>query len=119
MTETLPDGFIGFAPELTHKTDRTHCDHCKEELRPDVYHACEGNREWKPPADTPTVSGHVHPEITEHPPTLDHLPAMERYHGTCPACMGRGTVAATGQTGPDALQEACPACGGVGQMRAK
>ena len=106
MTETLPDGFIGFAPELTHKTDRTHCDHCKEELHPNVYHACEGNREWKPDA---------HPVMSEAPPPMS--PDLTHYHGVCPACGGEGTT--PGHEGPDGPRVTCPACDGVGQMRAK
>jgi hypothetical protein len=41
-------GIITDPPEVTVKTNRTHCEHCQEPLDPAVYHKCAGNEEYKP-----------------------------------------------------------------------
>lgn len=78
--ETADAGIITEPPVLTHKTDRTHCEHCKVELHPDVYHKCAGNEEYKPV-----------------PPML---PDLGSYSGKCPRhegpdcklCGGTGVI---------------------------
>jgi hypothetical protein len=41
-------GIITDPPEVTVKTNRTHCEHCQEPLDPTVFHKCAGNKEWQP-----------------------------------------------------------------------
>ena len=42
-------GIITDPPEVTVKTNRTHCEACGEKLDPNVMHKCAGNEEYKPP----------------------------------------------------------------------
>lgn len=41
-------GIITDPPEVTIKTNRTHCEHCKEPLAPDIVHKCAGNEKHHP-----------------------------------------------------------------------
>ncbi len=72
MTKNVDTAFerhFSEPPVVTVKTDRTHCEACKEPLAPDVMHKCAGNQEYQAPVISST-------EITEK----------------CPECAGDGIV---------------------------
>jgi hypothetical protein len=59
-------GVLSAPPDVTVRTGRTHCEHCKEALDPAVYHKCAGNEEYKPPAQAAA------------------MPNLAGYKGACP-----------------------------------
>jgi hypothetical protein len=67
-------GVLSAPPEVTVKTDRTHCEHCNEPLDPTVYHKCAGNEEYKPPLQAAV------------------MPDVSNYRGACPGVHVEGKV---------------------------